>query len=288
MRRIGLGLALFAASLARGQDLFDDDALPQGEPQPVLRILVSEFGGGALGASSTVAPAVRVALTLVQRHESNGFSWDFGRFEGLGGPAAQRFAWRLLQLDELIIGERSGEVCVPAVLVAWPVGKCEAASGRFGFSATALWGDHDFATGRFNLRVLELAGRASLPHPALGPWYRLFRVSPHLGASLDFAGGWLPRGAAGLDLVAAFDGPRLELRVAARWRPSLLDFLGSQLLEGTARLAWRGSPQVSVALELGGAWNTRPQTNIGPWGAREAAVSWWAVLQFETTAIRIL
>jgi hypothetical protein len=288
VRRAGLGLALFAASLARGQDLFDDDALQHAEPQPVLRILVSEFGGGAVGASSTVAPALSVALTLAQRQESNGFSWDAGRFEGLGGPAAQRFAWRLLQLDELIIGERSGKVCVPAVLVAWPAGKCEAASGRFGFGATLLWGDHDFLTGRFNLRVLELAGRASLPHPALGPWYRAFRVSPHLGASLDFAGGWLLRGSAGADLVAAFEGPRLELRVGARWRPSLVDFAGSQLLEGTARLAWRGARELVIALELGGAWNSRPQTNIGPRASREAAVSWWAVLQFEATALRIL
>lgn len=222
--------------------------------------------------------------------EDFGLRREIGRAQFVGGRNYSRLIFDVVDLQEVVIGTRGGDLCIPPVFGVWPAGLCDAETGIIGFSLTAGRFDGDLQSGKWNFRPIEATVRAVIPGRVFDT-YRYVRLPLILGASLDVGDAEvIPRLVGGFDFFGRTPGSRFEVGLTFRARPSLSDPRHDIIAEGVARLTTRWIAPWATAfslhalhLDLGYAFSSRPGVTIGEHLSRTDRYSLWLVLQVEFT-----
>lgn len=272
--------ALLAALVLAQPDPFDRGLFEDRESVPPTRLGVVLPAVAVTLDGSTAGPAAAFHASAAVR-QAMGVEASAVTFDFLGGARAPRFAFQLLDLQQVYFGKKQGAVCAPAIFLFWPAGGCDSELAQVGFGAMALHTDTAFGKGT-NVRFLEANARAVLPG-AFGTWFQTVRVSPGVGASLDYASGVVGRLFVGLDVLARSLQTRWEAFLSVRWRPSFTDFTGDAVVHAELKVAYRFRQTEALVLFLGAAHNTRPERSIGAFLSRDEVFCAWVGLGFEGT-----
>lgn len=222
--------------------------------------------------------------------EDFGLRREIGRALFVGGRDYSRLVFDVVDLQEVVIGGRGGDPCVPPIFAVWPPGMCDEDTGLFGFSLAAGRFDVDLQSRKWNFRPVEVSIRAVIPGRVFDT-YRNNRLPLIAGASLDVGDGEvIPRWVAGFDFFGRTPNSRFEVGLTLRARPAMCDPRHDVIAEGVARLTtrwiapWGNAFSLqALHLDLGYAFATRPKVTIGEHLSRTDRYSLWLVMQLEIT-----